>query len=199
MQLLNQVPNLLGLIRILLTPLMAYWILQGDAWSLIWAAILLFLMAMSDIVDGKMARALKVVSPLGIYLDTISDKIFIAGALIPLVEVGLLPSWFALIIIVREFAVSGLRSYAAAQGEIIPARAWGKQKLTFTVMALIWLMVYVALGQLPDAPAWFFWLSQWWQIPAALALIWTVASGVEYFWNARELLAKAVFNTNIPE
>ncbi|MEY3990525.1 MAG: hypothetical protein RI985_1606 [Chloroflexota bacterium] len=199
MQLLNQVPNLLGLIRILLTPLMAYWILQGDAWSLIWAAILLFLMAMSDIVDGKMARALKVVSPLGIYLDTISDKIFIAGALIPLVEVRLLPSWFALIIIVREFAVSGLRSYAAAQGEIIPARAWGKQKLTFTVMALIWLMVYVALGQLPDVPAWFFWLSQWWQFPTALALIWTVASGVEYFWNARELLAKAVFNTNIPE
>lgn len=199
MQLLNQVPNLLGLIRILLTPLMAYWILQGDAWSLIWAAILLFLMAMSDIVDGKMARALKVVSPLGIYLDTISDKIFIAGALIPLVEVELLPSWFALIIIVREFAVSGLRSYAAAQGEIIPARAWGKQKLTFTVMALIWLMVFHALPDIPAAPGWFVWLSTWWQLPAALTIIWTVASGVEYFWNARELLAKAVFNTNIPE
>jgi CDP-diacylglycerol--glycerol-3-phosphate 3-phosphatidyltransferase len=199
MQLLNQVPNLLGLIRILLTPLMAYWILQTDAWSLIWAAILLFLMAMSDIVDGRMARALKVVSPLGIYLDTISDKIFIAGALLPLVEIGLLPSWFALTIIVREFAVSGLRSYAAAQGEIIPARAWGKQKLTFTVMALIWLMVYYALPSIPETPFWFVWLSQWWQIPAGFALIWTIASGAEYFWNARELLAKAVFNSNIPE
>lgn len=199
MRLLNQVPNLLGLVRIVLTPLMAYWILQGDAWSLIWAALLLFLMAMSDIVDGKMARALNVVSPLGIYLDTISDKIFVAGALLPLVEIDLLPSWFALVIIVREFAVSGLRSYAAAQGEIIPARAWGKQKLTFTVMALIWLMVYVAMVQLPEAPGWLYWLSQWWEFPAGLALIWTVASGVEYFWNARALLAKAVFTTEIPE
>jgi len=152
----------------------------------------LFVMAMSDIVDGNLARRLGVVSPLGIFLDTISDKIFIAGALIPMVEMDLLPSWYALLVIAREFAVSGLRSYAASQGVVIPARSWGKQKLTFTVMAIIWILVYTALPGIAGSPWWFVWLSEWWIIPTALALVWTIGSGVEYFWNARALLARAV-------
>jgi CDP-diacylglycerol--glycerol-3-phosphate 3-phosphatidyltransferase len=170
---------------------MAVWILSNDAWYMLWAALLLFIMAMSDIVDGALARRLKVVSPVGIFLDTISDKIFVAGALLPLIEIDALPSWVGLLIIVREFAVSGLRSYAASQGVVIPAGVWGKQKLTLTVTGLIWLMVYLAL-QVIDAPLWLEWLAQWWQFPMALGLIWTVVSGVEYFWNARQLLAKAV-------
>lgn len=188
---IRQIPNLLGLFRIVVTPLMAMWILSNDAWYMLWAALLLFIMAMSDIVDGALARRLKVVSPVGIFLDTISDKIFVAGALLPLIEIDALPSWVGLLIIVREFAVSGLRSYAASQGVVIPAGVWGKQKLTLTVTGLIWLMVFLAL-QVIDAPWWLEWLAQWWQIPMALGLIWTVASGVEYFWNARQLLAQAV-------
>jgi len=188
---IRQIPNLLGLFRIVVTPLMAVWILSNDAWYMLWAALLLFIMAMSDIVDGALARRLKVVSPVGIFLDTISDKIFVAGALLPLIEIDALPSWVGLLIIVREFAVSGLRSYAASQGVVIPAGVWGKQKLTLTVTGLIWLMVYLAL-QVIDAPLWLEWLAQWWQFPMALGLIWTVASGVEYFWNARQLLANAV-------
>jgi len=188
---IRQIPNLLGLFRIVVTPLMAVWILSNDAWYMLWAALLLFIMAMSDIVDGALARRLKVVSPVGIFLDTISDKIFVAGALLPLIEIDALPSWVGLLIIVREFAVSGLRSYAASQGVVIPAGVWGKQKLTLTVTGLIWLMVFLAL-QVIDGPWWLEWLAQWWQFPMALGLIWTVASGVEYFWNARQLLANAV-------
>jgi CDP-diacylglycerol--glycerol-3-phosphate 3-phosphatidyltransferase len=188
---IRQIPNLLGLFRIVVTPLMAVWILSNDAWFMLWAALLLFIMAMSDIVDGALARRLQVVSPVGIFLDTISDKIFVAGALLPLIEIDALPSWVGLLIIVREFAVSGLRSYAASQGVVIPAGVWGKQKLTLTVTGLIWLMVFLAL-QVIDAPWWLEWLAQWWQIPMALGLIWTVASGIEYFWNARQLLAKTV-------
>ncbi|MFM2031605.1 MAG: hypothetical protein RLZZ297_370 [Chloroflexota bacterium] len=189
---MRQIPNLLGLFRVLTTPLMVYWILLGDGWSLIYAALLLFAMAMSDIVDGNLARRLGVVSPLGIFLDTISDKIFVAGALIPMVENDLLPTWYALVIIVREFAVSGLRSYAASQGVVIPARSWGKQKLTFTVMAIIWILVYTALPMIPGSPWWFVWLSEWWLVPSVLAMVWTIGSGIEYFWNARALLARAV-------
>ena len=189
---MRQIPNLLGLFRVLSTPVMVYWILQGDGWSLIYAAVLLFVMAMSDIVDGNLARRLGVVSPLGIFLDTISDKIFIAGAMIPMVEMELLPSWYALVVIAREFAVSGLRSYAASQGVVIPARSWGKQKLTFTVMAIIWILVFAALPGIAGSPWWFIWLSEWWIIPTALALVWTIGSGIEYFWNARALLARAV-------
>ncbi len=189
---MRQIPNLLGVFRVLTTPIMVYWILQGDGWSLLYAAVLLLAMAISDIIDGNLARRLGVVSPLGIFLDTISDKIFVAGALIPMVELAMLPSWYALVIIVREFAVSGLRSYAASQGVVIPARSWGKQKLTFTVMAIIWILVFYALPQIVGSPWWFVWLSTWWLIPAGLALVWTVGSGIEYFWNARALLARAV-------
>ncbi len=191
MGIVRQIPNLLGLFRIVVTPLMAYWIVINDAWAMLWAALLLFIMAMSDVVDGALARKLGVVSPLGIFLDTISDKIFVAGALLPLIQIQLLPSWIGLVIIFREFAVSGLRSYAASQGVVIPAGSWGKQKLTLTVTGLIWLMVYTSL-QVIVAPAWLTWLSTWWQIPMALGVIWTIASGIEYFWNARALLAKAI-------
>ena len=191
MGIVRQIPNLLGLFRIVVTPLMAYWIVINDAWAMLWAALLLFIMAMSDVVDGALARKMGVVSPLGIFLDTISDKIFVAGALLPLIQIQLLPSWIGLVIIFREFAVSGLRSYAASQGVVIPAGSWGKQKLTLTVTGLIWLMVYTAL-QVVAAPAWLTWLSTWWQSPMALGVIWTIASGIEYFWNARALLAKAI-------
>src|SRR6185295_18785523 len=95
-------------------------------------------------------RRLQVVSPLGVFLDTISDKIFVASALIPMVEGGLLPTWIALVIIVRDFAVSGLRSFAAAEGQVISARQWGKQKLVITVIALVWRLLAAAIA--PGAP-----------------------------------------------
>jgi CDP-diacylglycerol--glycerol-3-phosphate 3-phosphatidyltransferase len=144
-------------------------------------------MAMSDIVDGRLARRLKVVSSLGVFLDTISDKIFVAGALIPMVERGLLPSWLAATIILREFAVSGLRSYAASAGVVIAARAWGKQKQIFIVMAIIWRLVYAA-AITAGITAPFIFLPMLWPIPMAIALILTIVSGIEYFWNARTLL-----------
>lgn len=189
---MRQIPNLLGLFRILLTPILVYLILQKTGVTLFAGALLLLLMAISDIVDGRLARSYGVVSNLGIFLDTISDKIFVAGALLPMVEADLVSAWYALVIITREFAVSGLRSYAAAQGVVIPARAWGKQKLTITVTGLIWLLCYAAFPTLTWVPWWLLWLSQWWYVPYSLAIVWTVGSGIEYFWNARDLLKKAL-------
>lgn len=189
---MRQIPNMLGLFRVILTPILVYLLLLNTGITLFVAAWVLLAMAISDIIDGRLARRYGVVSNLGIFLDTISDKIFVAGALLPMVETGLVQSWYALIIIAREFAVSGLRSYAAAQGIVIPARSWGKQKLTITVTGLIWLMCYAAFPDLAWMPWWMIWLSQWWYIPYALALFWTVGSGIEYFWNARDLLKKAL-------
>jgi CDP-diacylglycerol--glycerol-3-phosphate 3-phosphatidyltransferase len=174
-------------------------ILSTTPGGYIGAVVLLLLMAISDIADGKIARRLQVVSPLGVFLDTISDKIFVAGALIPMVQGGLLSSWIALLIIVRDFAVSGLRSFAAAEGQVISARQWGKQKLVITVAALVWRLLAAAFT--PDAlPFTFafdglsglalFWaqLVNLWPIPMGLAVVWTIFSGVEYFWNAWTLL-----------
>jgi CDP-diacylglycerol--glycerol-3-phosphate 3-phosphatidyltransferase len=195
----RSIPNLLGLFRIVTTPLLVALILSTTPGGYIGAVVLLLLMAISDIADGKIARRLQVVSPLGVFLDTISDKIFVAGALVPMVQGGLLSTWIALLIIVRDFAVSGLRSFAAAEGQVIPAGQWGKQKLVITVTALVWRLLAAAF--IPAAvPLTFtfdglsglalFWAQvvNLWPIPMGLAVIWTIFSGFEYFWNAWTLL-----------
>ncbi len=196
----SSIPNLLGIFRIVTTPLLVVLILRDTPGGYVGAVVLLLLMAISDIVDGPLARKLHVVSPLGVFLDTISDKIFVAGALIPMVELGLLSGWIALLIIVRDFAVSGLRSYAAAEGLVISARQWGKQKLVITVVALVWRLLaeaYIHDARLfqftfDDMSGFALFLARLlnlWPVPMALAIAWTVFSGAEYFWKAWPLLS----------
>ncbi|GAB4209771.1 MAG: CDP-alcohol phosphatidyltransferase family protein [Roseiflexaceae bacterium] len=189
----RSLPNLLGVFRIITTPLLVVFILNQTAIGYSAAAMLLLLMAISDIVDGKLARKLQVVSPLGVFLDTTSDKIFVAATLIPLVQIQLLPGWIAIVIIVRDFLISGLRSYAGAEGVVIPSGQWGKQKLTLTVTALIWLLVDATVRSLtPNVtlPEPLLLLTSIWYVPMGLALVWTVFSGLEYLWNARTLLTE---------
>lgn len=189
---LRSLPNMLGLFRILTTPLLVWLIWRGTPSDCLWAVALLLAMAISDVIDGPIARRLQVVSPLGVFLDTISDKIFVTGALIPMVEVGILPGWAALTIIVRDFVVSGLRSFAAAEGIVISAGKWGKQKLVITVTALVWALLAtsaqrggwigtVAGGVLMP-------LLNLWLLPMGLALVWTVGSAFDYLRQAWPLL-----------
>jgi CDP-diacylglycerol--glycerol-3-phosphate 3-phosphatidyltransferase len=190
----RSVPNLLGLFRILATPLLVWLILTALPPNYLWAVVLLVVMALSDMADGRLARRLKVVSPLGIFLDTISDKIFVTGALLPMVQTGLLSGWVAFIIIVREFAVSGLRSFAAAEGVVISAGKLGKQKLVVTVVALVWRLLAAnaeAGGVMAEAfggaleP-----LLGLWPWVMGLAVLWTVVSGLEYLLQAWPLLRR---------
>jgi CDP-diacylglycerol--glycerol-3-phosphate 3-phosphatidyltransferase len=189
----RDIPNLLGLGRIILTPLLVWCLLRGDVAGIQGAIVLLALMAVSDIVDGPLARRMGVVSPLGVFVDTISDKIFVAAAMLPMVERDLLPAWLVFAIFTREFAVTGLRSHAAAAGVVIAARAWGKQKLTVTVTALIWRLVDVLAAPYADAggaAGALALLASVWPVVLALALMWTIVSGLEYFWLARGLLLR---------
>jgi len=191
----RSVPNLLGLFRIVTTPLLVWFILLEQPAGYLWAVLLLVVMALSDMADGKIARRLKVVSPLGIFLDTISDKIFITGALLPMVEIGLISSWVALVIIVREFIVSGLRSFAAAGGVVISAGQLGKQKLVIQVVAVVWCLLAAnaahggLMGTLGGGAL--VGLLQLWWIAMALAVLWTLASGIEYLWKAWPLLRES--------
>lgn len=185
----RSIPNLLGLFRIITTPLLVWLILQAQPAYYISAVILLIIMAITDFADGHIARRLQVVSPLGIFLDTISDKIFVAGAIIPMVQLELISGWVAFVIIVREFVISGLRSFAAAEGTVIPAGALGKQKLVIQVTAIIWrLLAAAAASSAVAAPAWLTALLGLWPIAIGLAVIWTIASGIEYLWKAWPLL-----------
>lgn len=188
---LRSLPNLLGLLRIIATPLLVWLILVGTTSSLIWAVVVLVLMALSDMADGKIARRLKVVSPLGVFLDTISDKIFVVGALIPMLEMGMIPGWLVLTIVLREFIVSGLRSFAAAEGIVIAAGTWGKQKLAITVVALIWRLLAAAASAANLESGWLLTLLDLWPISMGLALIWTLGSGLEYLWRSWPLLRQS--------
>ena len=200
--LVRSIPNLLGIFRILTTPLLVWLILLDMPGGYYGAVVLLLLMAASDIADGPLARRMGVVSPLGVFLDTISDKIFVAGALIPMVERDLISTWIALLIIVRDFAVSGLRSFAAAEGEVISARQYGKQKLVITVTALVWCLLAAAFNGAsapafqspPDrafaGAAWLLsWLFSLWPVLMFLTVVWTAFSGIEYFWKAWPLFS----------
>jgi CDP-diacylglycerol--glycerol-3-phosphate 3-phosphatidyltransferase len=188
----RSIPNLLGLLRIIATPLLVWLVLTALPANYLWAVLVLVLMALSDMADGKLARRLKVVSPLGIFLDTISDKIFVTGALLPMVQTGLVSGWVAFVIIVREFVVSGLRSYAAAEGVVISAGKLGKQKLVIQVVALVWrllaanaeaggVMGTAAGGALTP-------LLGLWPWAMGLAVLWTLVSGLEYLWGAWPML-----------
>ncbi len=133
------------LVVVLLTPFSEDWF--GVPRHILGLA--LFLSAsFTDYLDGKLARSRKQVSPLGILLDPIADKLLISAALISLVENRLAPAWAVVIITGREFAVSGLRSMAAADGVVIAASRMGKFKMLSQVAAVALLMLSDVRGQM---------------------------------------------------
>ena len=142
-------PNYITLGRIVVVPLIVVALLTpiGDRWFGISGyalAIILFLAAaLTDIVDGKLARSRGQVSTLGKFLDPIADKLLVSAALIVLVEKHLAPSWAVVIIIGREFIVTGLRSIAASEGIIIQAETIGKIKMWAQCVAIVALLVFI--------------------------------------------------------
>lgn len=162
-------PNYLTFARIIIAPLLVVVLLTPVADSLFGIsgyalAIVIFLVAaLTDILDGHLARRRNQVSNLGKFLDPIADKLLVSAALIVLVEKQLAPSWAVAIILGREFIVTGLRSVAAAEGIIIQARNLGKIKMWAQSVAIVALLVAAANGKPPvsnfglDYPAIRFW------------------------------------------
>jgi CDP-diacylglycerol--glycerol-3-phosphate 3-phosphatidyltransferase len=148
------------LVVVLLTPVAENWVgISGYA-----LAIIIFLVAaLTDIFDGYLARRRNQVSKLGKFLDPIADKLLVSAALIVLVEKHLAPSWAVVIILGREFIVTGLRSVAASEGIVIQARNIGKIKMWAQCVAIVALLVAAANGKPPvsnfglDYPAFRFW------------------------------------------
>jgi CDP-diacylglycerol---glycerol-3-phosphate 3-phosphatidyltransferase len=138
--------NLLSFGRLLATIPLVILILWSTHWSLYSAAVLFIVMAITDTVDGRLARRYGWVSNIGIFLDLTADKVYTAATLIALVSAGLLSSWIAIVIIAREFIVSGVRSFAAAEGMVIPADRWGKHKMLLTIIAISWLLFWAGTG-----------------------------------------------------
>jgi len=147
------------LVVVLLTPVAEYWF-GLNAYGL--AIVIFVIAALTDIVDGQLARRRDQVSTLGKFLDPIADKLLISAALIVLVEKHLAPSWAVVVILGREFIITGLRSVAASEGIVIQAQNLGKIKMWAQCVAVVSLLVAAANGNPPvsnfglDYPA-FFW------------------------------------------
>ena len=133
--------NLLSLSRIAAAPFLYALIVAGGRDGFILAAALFALASLTDTLDGRLARRRRMVTPLGVYLDTTADKILIAVLLVALAVARQAPGWMAAVIIAREFFVTGLRSYAAALGVVVPAGGWGKAKTLITIVALLFVLL----------------------------------------------------------
>jgi CDP-diacylglycerol---glycerol-3-phosphate 3-phosphatidyltransferase len=132
-------PNGLTLTRIFLVPLLVAVLLTKENMSL--AAFIFLAASLTDLLDGYFARKRGQVTTLGMLLDPIADKLLISSAFISLVELQIVPAWMVVIIVGREFAVSGLRSIASAQGFTIDASELGKIKMWAQVAAITFLIL----------------------------------------------------------
>lgn len=146
------VPNALTILRIFFVPLLVAALVQENVAVQLgafrvnkdWLALAIFLVAAAtDLLDGYLARRWKQVTTIGTLLDPIADKLLISAALISLVQVRVLPGWMAILIIAREFAVSGLRSIAAAEGYTIKASDLGKTKMLSQVIAISCMLLSI--------------------------------------------------------
>lgn len=165
-------PNLLTLGRILLVPVLVVVLLtELDGKEFIGLALFL-LAALTDFLDGFLARRRREITNLGKLLDPAADKILTSAAFISLVGLGLAPAWMVVVVVSREFAVSTLRSLAASQNLVVPAALSGKIKTTTQIIAISLAIVSDELGSLGQlAP-----IALW------VAVIATVYSGFEYFF-----------------
>jgi CDP-diacylglycerol--glycerol-3-phosphate 3-phosphatidyltransferase len=151
---LPNLPNSLTILRIFFVPLMVVVLLTKQPnWPVhfeAWGVMILLLAAATDLADGYFARKRREVTTLGILLDPIADKLLIAATFIPLVQMGLMPAWMAVVIIGREFIVQGLREIASVEGLLIPAGALGMTAnhpaLRLLGVVLLWLVVITAVA-----------------------------------------------------
>lgn len=161
-------PNKLTMLRLCLVPFFVGLMLWSTEWSK-WAALVIFVVAsLTDLADGKIARKYNLVTNFGKLMDPLADKLLVCAALICLVALERIPAWIVIVIISREFIISGLRQVAVESGMVIAASWWGKFKTTFQM-----IMVVLMIINLPS-------LALLTQIVMWVTLILTLISLVDY-------------------
>ena len=177
------VPNTLSLIRVFLAPLVLLFLslkidgriissLPEVSWGDVIAAIVFIIASITDAFDGYIARRDHLVTNLGKFIDPLADKVLVIAAMLALIELQRLPAWIVMVIITREFVVTGLRLVAAAEGVVIAASKGGKLKTVCQIIALIMLILNIPGGM----------ILMW------LAMILTVWSGMEYLIKGSKII-----------
>jgi len=139
--------NKLTIGRIFLVPVFLLFIAAKDIpYGTFIATIIFIIASLTDKLDGYIARSRNQITTFGKFMDPLADKLLVTAALISLVELQVVPSWAAIIIIAREFAVSGLRTIAASDGKVIAASWWGKIKTVIQIIAIILLLLEVNIA-----------------------------------------------------
>lgn len=176
-------PNKLTIIRILLVPFfMAFALAGGTVWNI--AALVIFAAAsLTDYYDGKIARASGQITTFGKFMDPLADKMLTTAAFLVFMDIDLISPWIVIIILLREFAVSGIRLAAAGTGEVIAASIWGKAKTVSQMVAIILTFVLMIFSFIPYNVTYIIVNIVVW-ISTAL----TILSGADYIIKNRKLL-----------
>ena len=174
-------PNKLTVLRVIMVPFFVFFMLTdvgGPANK--WIALILFCVAsLTDMLDGKIARKYNLVTNFGKFMDPLADKLLVCSAMICMIEMGKLPAWIVIVIIAREFIISGFRLVASDNGIVIAASYWGKFKTVFQ-MAMI-IVLIADFGGVFDIIA---------QVLIWIALALTVITLIDYIVKNKEVLTQ---------
>lgn len=174
-------PNKLTMLRVVLIPFFVFFLLTDYfALSGKWIALGIFAVAsLTDLLDGKIARKRNLITNFGKFMDPIADKLLVCSALIAFVQMGLLPAWVVILLIAREFIISGFRLVASDAGLVLAAGWWGKFKTAFQMIMCILLIVNL------DYRA--FYIAE--QVLIYISLALSIISLVDYLVRNRKVIA----------
>ena len=151
-------PNKLTILRVIMIPFFVAFLMLENGANTTYryiAAALFIIASLTDLLDGKIARKYNLVTNFGKFMDPLADKLLVCSALICLVELKQLPAWMVIIIISREFIISGFRLVASDNGVVIAASYWGKFKTTFQMIGVVLLILNIpALSMVTDIVIW---------------------------------------------
>ena len=174
-------PNKLTVLRVILIPFFVVSLLAfgGNVRILRYVAASIFIVAsLTDMLDGKIARKYNLVTNFGKFMDPLADKLLVCSALIGLTQLGQIPAWMVILIISREFIISGFRLVASDNGVVIAASYWGKFKTTFQMISVVLLILKIpALALVTNICLW-------------IALVLTVVSLADYIIKNRKVLTE---------
>ena len=163
--------NKLTMIRVALIPFFLLVLYVVEPPYNIYVGVAIFVIAsVTDFVDGYIARSRNLITDFGKFMDPLADKLLVSAALIYMTEVGMIPAWITIIIISREFVVSGIRLVAATNGTVLAASIWGKIKTAVTMVMIVYVML--------DLPIPYYQVLGW--ILIAAATFFTLLSGYDY-------------------
>lgn len=170
-------PNKLTVFRVILIPFFIVFLLIPMTPYDKWIALAIFILAsLTDLLDGKIARKYNMVTNFGKFMDPLADKLLVCSALICLIELHKIPAWMVILIIAREFIISGFRLVASDNGVVIAASYWGKFKTTFQMVAVCLLIADIPVLSLVTG------------IVLWIAVILTVVSLIDYLIKNKDVM-----------